>query len=71
MLIFAGRQSKSIKTSPRYIIKRSYKQFDPEVFVTAVQKISWLEVYLCLEMDEAVELFTKKLTNVLDDMAPM
>ena len=71
MLIFAVRKSKSMKTSPRYIRKRSYRNFDPTVFVRAVQQVSWLDVYLSSEVDEAVELFTSKLTEILDDMAPM
>ena len=71
MLIFAVRKSKSMKTSPRYIRKRSYRNFDPTVFVRAVQEVSWLDVYLSSEVDEAVELFTRKLTEILDEMAPM
>ena len=71
MLIFAVRQSRSIKSTPKYIRKRSYKHFDSELFVQAVQQVSWLDVYMCTEVDKAVELFTEKLTVILDDMAPM
>ena len=36
-----------------------------------MQEISWLDVYLCSDVDEAVEIFTKKITDILDEMAPM
>ena len=31
----------------------------------------WLDVYLCSEVDEAVRLFTMKITEILDVMAAM
>ena len=36
-----------------------------------VAKISWWEVYSCQNVDTAVEIFTKKLTDILDKMAPV
>ena len=51
--------------------KRSYKNFIPAEFVQAVQQISWLELYLCTDVDTAVEILTNKLTFILDAMAPM
>ena len=36
-----------------------------------VNKISWWEVYSCNDVDLAVDIFTKKLTNILDRMAPV
>ena len=71
MLILVVRQSKSIKTSSRYIRKRSYRHFNSAMFVKAVQELSWLDIYLCSDVDTAVEMLTKKLTGILDDMAPM
>ena len=71
MLIFAVRQSKTIRNTPRYIRKRSFKYFNPERFVKAVQEISWLDVYLSSDVEEAVKMFTKKVTEILDEMAPM
>ena len=71
MLIFATRYSRSVKTSSRYVRKRSYKNFNPAEFVQAVQQVSWWEVYLCDDVDTAVEILTKKLTFILDAMAPM
>ena len=37
MLIFATRYSRSVKTSPRYVRKRSYKNFNPVDFSAAIQ----------------------------------
>ena len=71
MLIHAVRYSTSVKTSSRYIRKRSYKNFKPEAFVEAVQQLSWFELYLCEDVDSAVSLLSTKLTLILDSMAPM
>ena len=71
MLVFATRYSRSVKTSPRYVRKRSYKNFNPGEFVAAVQQVSWLDLYLCSDVDTAVDLLTNKLTFILDTLAPM
>ena len=71
MLISGVRHSKSIRSSPKYIRKRCYKNFDSEVFVSRVQQLQWLDVYLCEDVDEAVHLLCSNLTNILDEMAPM
>ena len=71
MLIFAIRYSRSFKTSPRYIRKRSYKYFDQELFISAVQKLSWLDLYLCEDVDADVETFTGKIPDIVDEKAPM
>ena len=69
MLIFATRYARSIKTSPRYVRKRSYKNFNPEDFVAAIQQVSWLDIYLCEDVNTAVELLSSKITFILDTMA--
>ena len=71
MLIHAVRYSRSIKASPRYIRKRSYKNFNPGDFVQAVQQLCWLDIYLCEDVNSAVSLLSSKLTFILDAMAPM
>ena len=71
MLIGAIRFSRSIKNSPKYIRKRSYKNFNSHLFIQEVRKISWLDVYLCSDVDEAVRILSSKITNVLDRIAPM
>ena len=55
MLIFATRYSRSIKTTPRYIRKRSYKNFNPRLFIEGIQQVSWLDIYLCEDVNTAVE----------------
>ena len=70
MLIGAVRTTKAIKSSPQYIRKRCYKNFNPQQFINAVQYVKWLELYLCEDLDVSVKIFTKKLTEILDVMAP-
>ena len=36
-----------------------------------MEKISWWEVYACEDVDTAVNIFTTKLTAILDTMAPV
>ena len=48
-----------------------YKDFDPDAFVFAVQQVKWFELYLCNDVDQAVEFFSTKITDILDLMAPM
>ena len=71
MLIYAVRYSQSVKSRPRYIRKRSYKDFKPKEFIAAVQQLSWFDIYSCEDVNTAVNLLTSKLTGVLDIMAPM
>ena len=70
-LVLATRYSKTIKETIRYCKKRSYKNFDEQKFLDEVRNISWWEVYSSTDVDEAVEIFTKKLTDILDRMAPV
>ena len=53
------------------IKKRCFKNFCPESFINAVRKIRWLDVYLCEDVDNACEMFTNRLTEILDKMAPI
>ena len=71
MLISGIRRSKSFKTSCRYIRKRSYKNFDKQLFIKAVQEVGWLDLYLCNDVNKAVNIFNQKITDILDEMAPM
>ena len=71
MLIFAIRYSRSFKTSPRYIRKRSYKKFNQADFKAEIQRVSWLDVYLSDDVNQAVKLMSEKITTILDIMAPM
>ena len=69
--IFAKRFSKSVIVKPRIIKKRSYKNFQPQEFLTSVQSISWWEVFSCEDVEKATEVFTNNVTKVLDAMAPV
>ena len=71
MLIFAVRYSSSIRSRPSYIRKRNFKNFVPSNFIAAIQQLSWLDVYLCSDVDMAVKLLSDKITFILDEMAPM
>ena len=39
--------------------------------MAAVKNIRWYEVYSCQDVDLAVDIFTSKLTDILDKMAPV
>ena len=65
------RFSKSITRSVKYVRKRCFKNFKPEKFIEKVRQISWFNVYMCQDPSKAVELLTKYLTSLLDNMAPI
>ena len=71
MMVIAVRSSKTIKNTPQYIRRRSYKFFDPEYFKMRVRQLGWLEIYLSDNVNEALSLLTSKLTSILDEIAPM
>ena len=70
-LIFAVRQTKNIISKPRIIKKRSFKNFKSEDFVAAVRIIKWFDVYMSNDVEVAIEIVTQRLTEVLDQMAPI
>ena len=70
-LIFGTRYSKSIIIKPKIIKKRSFRNFDPVEFLAAIHATSWWEVYSSEDIEEATEIFTNKLTKILDVMAPI
>ena len=65
------RLTKSIKKSSRYVRKRCYRVFDEGKFKEEVSQISWYELYLCEDLDQAVQIFTTSLTKILDRLAPV
>ena len=68
-LIIATRYTKAEVLKPKFIRKRCYKNFDPEEFKAEIKKISWLDLYLCESVENATEIITEKLTNILDRLA--
>ena len=53
------------------IKKRSYKNFEEGKFLEKIKNTSWWDVYLITDVNEAVQLFTTKVTTILDQMAPV
>ena len=71
MLVFATRYSRTIKSTSRYIRKRSYKNFNSQVFVSAIRQVRWLDLYLCEDVNTAVQILSSKIVFILDTMAPL
>ena len=69
-MICITRTSKKIIVKPKIIKKRVFKNFNPQLFIDAVSNTSWLDVYLCDDLDIAVNMVTNKLNLILDEMAP-
>ena len=65
------RYSKSLKRSVRYVRKRCFKNFSSQEFIQAVRSISWFDLYLCQNVDQASKMITTKLGEILDAMAPI
>ena len=70
-LIISVRHTKAVLSKPRLIKKRCFKDFSPQNFVKAVQKLTWFEVYMTEDTESAVRIVTEKLTTILDVMAPI
>ena len=70
-LILVTRFTKTICERARYTRKRSYKNFDENLFVQKIRDLSLLDVYMSQDANEAACIFTNKLTSVLDKMAPV
>ena len=70
-MICVTRRTKKIISKPKIIKKRNFKNFNQEAFISEVSRTSWLDVYLCEDLDKAVNLVTGKLNRILDIMAPV
>ena len=55
----------------RYVKKRSYKICDEALFLEKIRNISWWDIYQTTDASEAAQLFTNKITCILDQMAPV
>ena len=51
--------------------KRSYKNFDPVHFINEVRKIRWWTLYQTENVNSAVDIFSSKLNEILDLVAPI
>ena len=70
-VIMGVRYATLIKSSTRYVTKRSYKNFDEIKFLKKIRSTSWWDIYLTTDSNEAVQLFTSKVSCILDEMAPV
>ena len=70
-LIFGVRYTKNIVNNIRYVKKRIYKKFDPVNFVNEVKKIKWWSLYTTEDVNSAVHIFSSKLNEILDRVAPI
>ena len=70
-VIHVIRHAESIGKSTRYTTKRCFKNFNAEGFKLAVKAVNWFEVYMAEDVNLAADLFTRKLTEVLDLFAPV
>ena len=70
-IIKVTRFSKSIQQNTRYVRKRCHKDFNEEDFIQKVRELSWYDLYICEDLDQAVQLLTEKLTHILDQLAPV
>ena len=70
-LLKVTRFSKAEVRSARYVRKRCYKNFCPVQFCEAVKELSWFELYMCDSPSTAADILTKKLSNILDKLAPI
>ena len=65
-IIHAVRVARMLKNSARYVRKRSFKEFNEKDFTAEVKNVHWWPVYSCEDPDEAAQIFTDKLTEILD-----
>ena len=67
-VVVCTRYTKNIVTNPRYVKKRSYKNFDEDAFIQKVKDMNFMDIYMCEGKSQAAEILFKKLNYVLDKM---
>ena len=70
-LIKVIRYTKSFKQLPRYVRKRSFKDFNEQTFLQRLGESNLAEVLACSDTDSACTLLVNKLTDILDILAPI
>ena len=65
------RFTKAIKHLPRYVQKRSFKDFDDETFVIEISNCGLEEILQYNDVEVAADILTRKINNVLNKMAPL
>ena len=70
-LLKVTRFTKSFKHLPRYVRKRTFKNFDDEIFLEALREANVNEVLEYSDANTATNLLVEKLTKILDLLAPV
>ena len=70
-LICCTRFTRSAVCKPRIVCKRSFKNFDQSKFREAIRKVSWWDIYMCNNVEEAVSEMSHRITSILNVMAPI
>ena len=70
-LLKVTRYSKSFKILPRYVKKRSFKDFNKEAFKIKLGESNLEEILAINDVDLAAESMVDKVTRILDSMAPI
>ena len=70
-LIYTVRHSKSLKRNVRYVKKRCFKKFNEDHFRADIKSLSWFDIYMCDDIETAVEKLAEKITVILDRHAPI
>ena len=70
-LVFAALNLRMPKPPAVYVVARSYKYYDPQSFLSDLNKIPWYENILSGDVNEKLLHFNKAFFRVLDNHAPI
>ena len=70
-LLKVQRFTKSFKQLPRFIKKRSFRDFNEELFKENIRGCGLEEIFACSDVNTATQLLTNKIGAILDLMAPI
>ena len=70
-LVCIKRSKLKIKKSPRFVISRSFKNFNQEAFLDDLGNLDWSKVIHTNDVDTAVSQFNKNVLEVLNRHAPL
>jgi hypothetical protein len=70
-LLKVTRFTKSFKQAPRFVRKRTFKNFNDDLFKERVGECGLEEILSFSNVNLAAELLTSKLSEILDEMAPV
>ena len=70
-MVMCTRHTKKKIACQRIIVKRSYKNFDANIFLHYVKKLPMWQVYRCEDPGIAVEVLSQFLSCILDTVAPV